>query len=323
VESLKSLSDLVPVGILIVEDGDDSEVQVNRYGAQLLGEAEVSGGLRKPASDVRLLENGSEIPADRQPLQHAARTGQPVPTFEGQLVRADGSKAEVLISAAPLFDETGKTRGAIAAIVDISQVKESAAAQKLLVHELQHRGKNIVATVGALAERLLKSSTSLDDFSNAFLSRIVAMGRIHDLLSQSEWRGADLHRLIRAALAPYADARSGNILLDGAELVLRPGTAASLGMVLHELAANAAKYGALSTAAGHVDLAWRIDIPDAGPQLTFSWTERDGPAVEPPPNEGFGASFIKRCMQYELEGKAKLRFEPRGLRCTIAFPLHG
>jgi two-component system CheB/CheR fusion protein len=322
VESLESLLDLLPVGIFFAEDSDGQGVLVNRYGARLLGEKGGGKGLRPAKPGFRLLENGRELAAEQHPLRRA-RTGEGVPDFEGQLVRTDGIALDILISAAPLFDESGKARGALAAVVDISQRNLAAAAQDLLVHELQHRVKNILATVGALAARLLQRSNSLDGFSDAFLTRLVAMGRVHDLLSQRNWQGADLRGLVRAALAPFADAKTKNISLDGPELLLKPGVAASLGMVLHELATNAAKYGALSTAQGHVDLAWQVQDRDPGRQLSFLWTEKGGPAVEASQKEGFGTVFLKRCVEYELEGKAELRFEREGLSCSISFPLRG
>ncbi|HJU20251.1 MAG TPA: CheR family methyltransferase [Stellaceae bacterium] len=322
VESLETLLDLVPVGIFIVESAAVREVQVNRYGLHLLGEEEGGKGLRQRSLRLRLMvDNERELAPEEQPLQRAVHNGAPVPDFEGRLLRADGTSLHVMMSATPLFDEHGRPRGAIAAIVDISQRKMAEAAQDTLLHELQHRVKNILATVGSLAARMLKTGGSKEEFTTAFLARLQAMGDLHDLLSRRNWQGADLRALLTAALAPYATPGMGNIALDGPEIVLKPGAAASLGLVVHELATNAAKYGALSAPGGRIDISWRVAGPAGAARLSLAWVEQDGPRVAATDAEGFGLGFVKRSIEYELEGTVEVTFDPAGLRCTIGFPL--
>src|SRR5215470_4043140 len=132
------------------------------------------------------------LTAEEQPLQRAARAGEVVPSFEGQLLRPDGSRVDVMMSATPLSDESGKVRGAIAAIVDISERKRAEAQQQLLLHELQHRVKNIITTISALASRMLKGGPSLANFSEAFTGRLAAMAKTHELLTQNNWVGTGL-----------------------------------------------------------------------------------------------------------------------------------
>jgi two-component system CheB/CheR fusion protein len=244
-----------------------------------------------------------------------------IPGVEARLLISDGSFVDVIVSATALFDEQNKPRGAIAAIVDITQRKKSEAYQEVLKHELQHRVKNILATVSSLAARMLKDAPTGQEFSRAFLNRLIAMGGMHDLLSRQNWRGADLRTLIDMALAPYVNAEQSNINLDGPEVVLAAGPATTLGMVLHELATNASKYGALSIPTGHIEASWEIGGTEPQRRLTLSWVARDGPTVRPPEQEGFGVSFVKRSIQYELEGKTELIFDPAGLRCSIELPM--
>src|SRR5205823_6461515 len=162
----------------------------------LLGETDERRGLKHVSAEFRLFQDEREIPDAERPLEKAARSGEAVPGFEGRVLRADGSAVEVMISAAPLFDEAGRSRGAIAAIVDITERKQAEHHQQVLLHELQHRVKNILATVNSLAVRMLKGSTSLEEFASAFVGRLRAMARMHDLLSQQSWTGTELKPLI-------------------------------------------------------------------------------------------------------------------------------
>ena len=321
IESLETLLDLVPVGILIEENSEDRRVRVNRYGARLLGETNEWSGLKQVSAEFNWFLEGREIAIAERPLERATKSGEMVPSFEGRLSRADGTAVDVMISATPLFDEAGQPRGAIAAVVDISDRKQAEHHQQVLLHELQHRVKNILATITSLASRMLKSSLSMPEFSSAFVARLRAMGRMHDLLFQRNWTGAELKSLITAAVSPYATVGSRNIDLNGPVVLLKPATAAALGMVFHELATNAAKYGALADAGGHLKVSWDIGKSGEGERLNVTWLERLQFSVRPPDHEGFGTSFITRSVEYELEGSVELAYDPQGLRCAISFPL--
>lgn len=320
VESLETVLDLVPVGIIIL-DNEMPQIRVNRHGARLLGEDDDRKGLRAVSVPYRLFDGDRELSLEDQPTQRVARTGKAVPNLEARLLRVDGSSVDVMVSATPLFDELGKPRGAITAIVDISQRKQAELAQDRLLHELQHRVKNVLATVSSLATRMLKGSTSLEEFSAAFLARLTAMGTMHELLSDGKWGDAELRAVVAAAMAPYVNADTRNVGLSGPKVLLKPNTAATLGMALHELATNAAKYGALSVADGSVVVSWRIEDASSGERLSLDWMERDGPQVEPDRKEGFGTGFVSRIIEYELEGVVRLDFDPEGLHCIVEFPL--
>jgi two-component system CheB/CheR fusion protein len=326
VENLETLLDLVPIGILIAEDAQARSVRANRYAATLIGDAlaptgKQAGTLAAASQPLRLICKGKEVPSDEQPLALASRKGEAISGQEAQVLRGDGSRIDVLVSAAPLFDETGKARGAIAGIVDITRRKRDETHQIMLLHELQHRVKNILATVTALASRLLRTTTDMDIFRDAFLSRLQAMSRTHELLARGRWDGANMRDLGASALKPFA--AGDNIHLEGPPLFLTPNEAATLGMVFHELASNAAKYGALTAEGGKIELSWNI-LEQPGPSsrsAEITWRERGGKPVARDVKKGFGTTFILRSVEYELGGTATLDFATGGLECKMKFPL--
>jgi len=326
VENLETLLDLVPIGILIAEEEDIRIVRVNRYAATLIDGA-VDPDAKSPlhvldaaSRPMKLVRNGEEIAVEDQPLALAARTGEAISGREARIIRPDGEIVDVLVSASPLFDDVGKVRGAIAGVVDITQRKKDEAHQEMLLHELQHRVKNILATITALASRLLRTTTSLDIFRDAFLSRLQAMSRTHELLAREKWDGADMRDLGASALEPYAT--GDNLQLEGPLLFLTPNSAATLGMVFHELASNAAKYGALTAEGGRVSLTWKLTPGSntSAEDVEIVWRERGGKRVAKDVSQGFGTSFIVRSLQYELGGTAVLDFAPEGLQCVMRFP---
>ena len=320
IENLETTLDLVPVGIFMLETDTSEQVLVNRHGARLLGEDDGRKGLRPLAGPLQMMHDHDELLPAEQPLMQAVRTGSAAARTEARLMRADGGTVDVMISATPLFASDGAPRGAIAAIIDISRLKQSEAQREALVHELQHRVKNVLATVCSLAARMVRSSASLEDFSSAFLGRLMAMGAMHELLSARDWQGADLEALVVTAVGAYAGPEHRSLGVAGPEIVLKSNAAATLGMVFHELATNAAKYGALSSDDGRVRVDWQIERERDGRRLSLTWAEIDGPRIDPPNSEGFGTVFVQRSVQYELGGTAAFEFEPTGLSCTISFP---
>jgi two-component system CheB/CheR fusion protein len=320
VQSLETLIDLVPIGVLIMEDARSGTIRVNRYGARLLGEEDGGDALRPIGANLRFFQGDRDLKTEDQPLHKAIRSGEPVTESEAVLVRRDGGLIDVLISAIPLLTEGGTARGCIAAIVDISQRKHGEAQQQVLLHELQHRVKNIITTVGALATRMLKGTPSLEDFSVAFRGRLSAMAKTHELLTASNWQGAGLRPLIDATVRSYSSHDGRNISVSGPDLMLGPSAASTLGLVLYELATNAVKYGALKERGGRVDISWRLTKLDGSEDVSFEWSESGGAQISTNVKEGFGSGFIRRSVEYELTGKVDLDFQPGGLRCRILFP---
>lgn len=322
VEALETLLDVIPVGVFIASSDTTQAVQVNRYGARLIADRDGQKGPRPVGVPYALLRNGLELPFWDQPLHKAVLTGRSVPATEAQLVRSNNSSIEVMMQAEPLFDEKGGTRGSIAAFVDVSDHKKAEVAQNRLLHELQHRVKNILATVASLSSRMLSSGAGLEEFAEAFQGRLLAMGRLNESLSQGTWESASLNALAGAVLGPYFNIARDNVILSGPDISLGPREAMTLGMALYELASNAAKYGALSVPHGIVELTSTTREENGKKYLSLVWRERNGPRIEAFPPMGFGTRFIVQSIDYELEGVAKLTFDPEGCRCTIDFPLH-
>jgi two-component system CheB/CheR fusion protein len=323
-QSLETLLNLLPVGILIMDDNRSGRVRVNRYGAQLLGESVEAGdsaGLRPASAALRVFDGKRELTPDEHPLYRVARSGQAVAAFETRIQRTNGDHVEVMMSATPMFDEQGKVRGGIAAMLDITERRTAEAHQQILLHELQHRVKNIITTIGALASRMMKDSSSLNDFGAAFLGRLRAMAATHELLSHGNWTGAGLRALIEAAVQSHLGKGSTIVTLDGPDLILTPSAASTLGLVFYELATNATKYGSLS-GDGRVAIAWRVEPSASGESVVIDWVESGGPPVKAPIKEGFGTGFVKRSIEYELSGTASEQLEHAGLRWTVMFPLH-
>jgi two-component sensor histidine kinase len=161
---------------------------------------------------------------------------------------------------------------------------------------------------------------SSEEYRQVLLGRLDALARTHDLLFESQWHGADL-RSLADTLRPFAGERSEAIEVDGAPVELNARQALSLSLVLHELATNAAKYGALSLPEGRVRLSWQIEHADDGKRLRLRWEERGGPPVTPPQKTGFGTELTRRAFEFELGGTADLAFEPEGVRLEATFPL--
>lgn len=199
---------------------------------------------------------------------------------------------------------------------DVSVRREAEQLRKLLSDELDHRVKNTLAKVQAIAALTLRNSPSPQAFNETFMTRLQAMARNHALLARSGWTQVSLQEVVTDTLAPYIDAGE-RISAAGPKVTLEYAVATTLGMALHELATNAAKHGALSTGAGRVTLNWRID----GDVLDLCWTESNGPRVQVPARRGFGLSVIEHSLATSLRGQVNLDFAPQGFVCTIRFPL--
>jgi two-component system CheB/CheR fusion protein len=321
IDNLERLLDLVPVGVLIAEGGEDRPVVVNQYGARLLGATDGRKGLRPASMPFRLFVGEQELAEEDQPLRRAARTGEVAPSIEGRLETADGGTADVMMTATPLFDEREAVRGAIAAIVDISQHTQAVAHQRLLVDELNHRVKNMLAVVISLASQTLRRSRTLEEFSGAFMGRVRTMAATYALLSRESWSSVSLRDVVTEELKPYMGRDGANVVVNGPDVLVEPQRALALGMIVHELATNAVKYGALSVPEGRVGVTWRVEHEAEDPKLVLDWTEANGPPVEASNQQGFGMTLIERSTAHELSGHAEVEFAREGLRAKLVASL--
>ncbi|MGB3626019.1 MAG: PAS domain-containing protein, partial [Henriciella sp.] len=203
---------------------------------------------------------------------------------------------------------------------DISERKQAEDQRRLLTRELSHRVKNTLAVVQALARQPGVASMTTEQYRGRFIGRIQALARAHDQLLDTNWQSADLATLVRATLEAYDRDGAIDQVVDGPKTRLTPKQGLGLALILHELATNASKYGALSTADGKLRVTW--DAPDIGSdrQLRLLWTEFGGPPIADTSPKGFGTKLIERASAYELDGSAKLRFSPEGLTAEIIFP---
>jgi PAS domain S-box-containing protein len=237
--------------------------------------------------------------------------------------RKDGEWRNIEVIGTVEKDDDGSPVRVVGVMADITERQRIEAQQSLLIGELDHRVKNALARITSLVASTRAGSKGLDDFIEAFVGRIHSMARAHQLLSREHWSGVDLETLVREHLEPY-DA-PGRIAISGPKVRLGAEATQALSMVFHELATNAAKYGALLAAAGCVDVTWSIE-PDASRGMrsdlvVLEWRERNGPPVRPPQQTGFGTRVIKMPIVYELDGHVDLEFLPEGVRCRIRVPM--
>jgi two-component sensor histidine kinase len=203
----------------------------------------------------------------------------------------------------------------------LQERKRSEEHQTLLIRELQHRVKNTLATVQALLRATARSASTVEDFKQVFEARVLSLSRTHDLLVENAWRAAPIRDILCSELGPYDDGAGTRVLLAGPAVELSAELAVPIGMAIHELTTNAAKYGAFSTPRGWLEVEWDVRGLDGGRRLRLSWTEHDGPPVEKPSRKGFGSSLIQRLLTMQCKAEIDFDFDRPGLRFRMSVPL--
>jgi two-component system CheB/CheR fusion protein len=211
-----------------------------------------------------------------------------------------------------------KIDGVVITFVDVTDRKAWEQRQQLLLGELSHRIKNTLAVVQSIAHQTQRHSASPADFVSRFDGRLRALGSAHTLLVESDWRGADLGALARDQLAAHASDNPDRVRIAGEQVTLPADLATPFGLVLHELATNAAKHGALSRPGGSVNLRWTVETRNNQRVLTVLWTERGGPPVQRPTASGFGGTLIEKSVPHAT---VRREFHSEGVVCTIEVPL--
>jgi len=261
------------------------------------------------------------IPEDRQDeeprILERLRRGERVDHFETIRRRKDGSLVEISLTISPVRDAQDMIVGASKIARDITERRRAERLQQTLVHELNHRVKNILATVQAIARQTFRSGPLDSRARETFEARLHALSRAHDLLTRENWDGAEMAAVVAQVLAPYQRQR---FEIEGPQLRLPPRVALALTLALHELATNAAKYGALSVPSGRVAITWAVR-PGDPPHLALRWQEHGGPLVSPPAQTGFGSRLIERSLALELAGEVHVTYEPSGVVCDVSAPV--
>ena len=232
---------------------------------------------------------------------------------EVRVIRADGCVRTCIVSAAGTFDAQDRLVRVDGVTLDITERKEAEERQALLAREVDHRARNALAIVQAIV-RLAKADTT-KDYIEAVEGRIRALAQTHELLSQTRWQGADMLRIVNDEVSPYRVRGAARVSVSGPSVILPPDKAQLVALALHELATNAAKYGALSNATGDVKVRW--DIRDGC--LCLTWMESNGPEVRPPARTGFGMKIITTSLRQQPRGEVEFDWQPTGLKVTLAF----
>jgi PAS domain S-box-containing protein len=254
------------------------------------------------------------IPADRQSEERdiltRIRRGERIDHFETVRRRKDGTPIVVSLTVSPVRNAEGQVIGSSKIARDITEQKQSQEQIATLAREAEHRSKNLLATVQATV-RLSQSETS-DGLKRAIEGRLQSLANVHSLFVKTRWIGADLSTIATQELAPYSEKNQRRVRINGPPVFLEPDVAQTIAMTLHELATNAAKYGALAVPDGQLELNWR----DADGQLHLRWTESSGPKVQEPTHKGFGGRIIEQ-MIAQRSGKTHFDWRADGLVCEI------
>lgn len=266
------------------------------------------------AENVRALIHPDDWDAMQTALDHLFNKREPY-QMEFRVRRANGEIRWCAGSAAPTVNDTGRVIRISGVTVDITDRKEAEERQGLLAREVDHRAKNALALVQSIVR--LTRADSVKDYVNAVEGRIKALSRAHTVLALSRWQGADLGGLVAEELEPFRTGDPGKIALEGSKMLLQPTPAQTLALALHELATNAAKYGALSSSSGCVKLVWKVHDGN----LVLKWTETGGPEAKKPATSGFGTRIILASVEGQLNGKVNFDWMPGGLQCVMTVPL--
>ena len=304
-------------GFVAILSGPEHRFQMhNDAYSQLIGYRDIAGKPVREALPELVGQGFYEF------LDGVFATGEPYEGRESvaQLQRTpDGPLEAVYLNFIyqPIRDDAGAVVGIFVQGHEITENVLAAQRQKLMIDELNHRVKNTLATVQSIAIQTARSNTDPASFAETFQSRIMALSHTHNLLTQSHWEGADLRAILEHETEAYGHTR---ISLNGPPVSLEPAVVLSLGMIFHELATNAAKYGALHTPEGRLLIDWAL-ADQRAPKLKLSWREMGGPKVTAPDRRGFGSRLIERNIRHDLAGEIDLVYAPDGLIAELTVPL--
>jgi len=314
----RDLLDALPAAVYTT-DADGRITYYNEAAVALWG-YRPRRGLSKWCGSWKLFwPDGTPLPHDQCPLALALKENRPVRGIETACERPDGTRVPFIPSPTPLHDETGRLVGAVNMLVDITQRKRAEEQHALLMRELHHRVKNTLATVQAIMGSTARSAATVDEFKDAMIGRIGSLAKTHLLLSE-EGATIAFADILRNELDPFDDG-SKRIRLSGPRVEISSRLAVALGMAIHELTTNAAKYGALSVYGGKVAVRWAVTIEARRRTLEFNWLESGGPPVAPPAQRGFGSRLLDFVLPGQIQARSRIDYRPQGVRLHCALPL--
>lgn len=315
----RTLLDALPAAVYTT-DADGRLTYFNNAAADLWGHRPTLGTTEWCGSWKLYFPDGTPMAHSECPMAVALKESRPLRGREAIAERPDGTRVPFLAAPTPLFDDAGKLVGAVNMLVDISERKRAEDQQALLVRELHHRVKNTLATVQAIMGSTARSAETIEEFTSALIGRIGSLARTHLLLSD-EGGAADFGGILRKELDAFDNGSEGRIMLSGPPVELPSQLAVTLGMALHELTTNAARYGALSVPEGKVEVTWSVTIAAQGRRLDFEWSENGGPPVTSLQRKGFGSRLLDTVLPGQIQAKTSVDFRPEGVRVTCSVPL--
>jgi two-component sensor histidine kinase len=259
--------------------------------------------------------DGTPYQQSEWPVIQAIRFGKHIVGQEA-LSKVDGKICNVVINAVPVRDGMGRIIGAVSACYDVTDLRQAMNRQQILLDEINHRVKNTLAAVQSVARLSVLSATTINEYIVAFEQRLFALSAAYNLLTENNWEGVNLRTIVEQILAPYADAE--RVKIDGPVITLSPKLALAVAAAVQELATNAAKYGALSSARGRIEIWWAYQDDN---YITFRWIETGGPLVHIPTRRGFGSKFIQEALAADTGWKVEVQYLPQGARCTFVIAL--
>lgn len=300
----------------IVSVDFDDNVRTWNYGAEQLFGYLAKDIIGKNA----LLVVPPELYAERKAAMDRLMDGEAV-EYQTRRLNRDGRTIDVWIRGAPVRSVEGNLFGASLIIRDITAQKQREEHVRFLMRELTHRSKNLLAVIQAMARQSLSLQTDPQEFVGRFSERLSSLAGSHDLLSNDDWAGASLVQLIHSQLQHFGDLFDKRILIRGADLILRPEAAQNIGIALHELTTNAAKFGALSVETGIVTVSWSLDAEGDDRRMRLHWREESGPLVAAPDHQGFGRLVMDRIAGQALGGRSETTFAPDGVVWELDVPI--
>jgi PAS domain S-box-containing protein len=316
---LRELLDALPAAVYTT-DAAGRITYYNEAAADLWGHRPALGSSEWCGSWKLFWPDGTPLPHDECPMAVALKEDRAVRGMEAAAERPDGTRVPFIPYPTPIHDETGKLVGAVNMLVDITDRKRAEEQHNLLVRELHHRVKNTLAMVQAITGSTARATDNIEDFKTALFGRIQSLAKTHLLLSDEE-RAVSFAHVLRSELGAFDDGSHERIVLSGPDVPLTSQLAVSLGMAIHELTTNAAKYGSLSVYGGKVEVNWSVTIGATRRTLSFDWVESGGPPVTQPQRQGFGSRLLAYVLPGQIQARSRIDFASNGVRVHCELPL--